>query len=57
MFTSKEKLFFYSIRVRNSAPLGRRCGAVARATRACRRCARGALQYSPTAHICAGTPI
>ena len=26
-------------------------GAVARATRACRRCARGALQYSPTAHI------
>ena len=31
-------------------------GFVARATRVCRRCDRVALQYSPTAHICAGTP-
>ena len=46
-----------TFRVRDSDPLGRRCGAVARAARACRRCARGALLYSPTAHICAGTPI
>ena len=52
MFSSKEKLFYYSISVRNSDPLGRRCGAVARAARACRRCARGALQYSPTALLC-----
>ena len=40
-------------------PLGTRLaerGLVARAARACRRCARVALQYSPTAHICAGTP-
>jgi len=29
---------------------------VARAARACRRCARVALQYSPTAHICVGAP-
>ena len=46
--------------VRDSDPLGTRLaerGLVARAARACRRCARVALQYSPTAHICAGTPI
>jgi len=45
--------------VRDSDPLGTRLaerGLVARAARACRRCARVALQYSPTAHICVGAP-
>ena len=41
-------------------PLGTRLaerGLVARAARACRRCARVALQYSPTHTIVWGTPI
>ena len=49
------KKALFCIRVRDSDPLGRRCGAVARAARACRRCDWGTLQYSPTAQICAGT--
>ncbi len=48
------------IRVRDSDPLGPRLaerGLVARAARACRRCAREALQYSPTHTIVWGMPI
>ena len=52
--------FIWGIRVRDSDPLGPRLaerGLVARAARACRRCAREALQYSPTHTIVWGTPI
>ena len=46
--------------VRDSDPLGTRLaerGLVARAARACRRCARVTLQYSPTHTIVRETPI
>ena len=54
------KKALFCIRVRDSDPLGTRLaerGLVARAARACRRCARVALQYSPTHTIVWGTPI